>query len=406
MNKKLQKITLLVASLAILVACIFTVTALATGTESADPTLEISKRNLIYYDDIAIMFATKAENVGENPDLKLKCYVNTDEGEKIVYISDYKEDSTIDEGVTYYVFETPGISLAHLADEVIVQLVATVDGETYYSELSRFSVVEYNYKRLYYDACGYDAAAPDVKDYQAALYSNVIGMGTNLQITANVNPTDTPADYYYVNAKGAAVETISRDGYTATLDTATMKEGESFTLKYDGELSAGQYVEWNVTYTANEGVVTTETIADGTTITIEDKHVVAVPEVKTVSVTFDDGTNEGITLPESTDTFTAEIVDSPAARHDGDKALKAASTSSNSSSTITIGLTGDEGNCYVFSGDFYYPDQSNVDRFMWFKFMNGTTMVQRPGWNYSSVASSSAQISANGKFIYTCICRN
>ena len=151
MNNKATKIVILALSALILVACCFGIGVMAQENES--PEVEILFNNLEYGDNIAILYAVNVEGA-EKYDLRLDFYTEADGA----YVFDhstsaYEMQDVKVNGVTnkYPVFKSAGIAPKHMTEIVYAQATLTVDGVEYKSNLSRFSITEYCYKRLYKD---------------------------------------------------------------------------------------------------------------------------------------------------------------------------------------------------------------------------------------------------------------
>lgn len=130
--------------------------------------------------------------------------------------------------------------------------------------------------------------------------------------------------------------------------------------------------------------------------------------------TFENDVTAGITSNiTASDKLQIVVSDSPAARYEGDKALKVTTTGTGT----TVGTTkvplmsGSEGDCYVFETDFYYTTGSNSGNFATLYFYNE---AGNQVFKYSySVAKSSAESSvgyirimcnggdnSNGNYLY------
>lgn len=277
MNNKATKIVILALSALILVACCFGIGVMAQENES--PEVEILFNNLEYGDNIAILYAVNVEGA-EKYDLRLDFYTEADGA----YVFDhstsaYEMQDVKVNGVTekYPVFKSLGIAPKHMTEIVYAQATLTVDGVEYKSNLSRFSITEYCYKRLYKDT--------NTTDDQKALYTHVLGYGTYAQKVLGYDVENTPANYFYVNADGAVVDSVTIGGTKYDFSAGIFKAGKEVVLKHN-DLGVGEVATWNVAYKDAAGQ-TNATLNDGATVTISDKHVIATANVELVKVDFE-----------------------------------------------------------------------------------------------------------------------
>lgn len=385
MKSKLIKIFTLAISAILLIGCFIGFTASAEDT--VEPNVEILFNNLEYGDNISILYATRVNGV--EPDaMKMNFYAKNEEGKYVLVNSTeeyYVDNVTVNGNTnTYNVFKSPGIAPKFMPEIIYAQLVISADGVEYASNMSRFSIVEYCYKRLYKDV----NITADQKD----LYNHVIGYGTAAQKVLGHKIDDTPAHYFYVNAADAVVDYVEIDGNTYSYSAGIFKAGESVALTYTKALGIAEFAEWGVSYKDAAGV-TTETLDNKTVVTVADKHIIAVPSVKLISEDFDNGTSgviTNVTTNESLISFS--VVDSPDAAYEGDKALKVGKAASKTSSvaTTTIPLmNSDEGNCYIFSYDFRYDRPPHTGGFATIITKSSSVEIFKTSNSYMSNANSS-----------------
>ena len=351
MKTNRTKILSIAISVLLLLGCLIGISAMAEE-ETTAPEVEITFNNLEYGDNISILYATKVN--GATPEaLKMNFYTMNEEGEYVIAASttEYETyDITVrGETGTYNVFKSPGIAPKFMPEIVYAQLVAVIDGVEYKSDMSRFSVVEYCYKRLYKDT----GITADQKD----LYTYILGYGTAAQKVLNYKTDSTPASYYYVNAEGAVVDTVEIDGATYSFSAGIFKPGKSVALNYNGALGTGEYAVWKTVYTLANGENSSETLDDNSEITVSDKHIVTVPKIMVDPTNYFDNANDldRYTMTNKSDEvhFNTTIVDDPAPAYDGDKAFKLTMlySSGQQPSSIKVPVSGDEGNLYVLTYD-------------------------------------------------------
>jgi len=277
-NKSIKIFTLALSAL-LLIGCFigFSISA----EEEIEPNVEIVFNNLEYGDNISILYATKVNGI--TPDaMKMNFYSKNEEGEyALAYTTEeyYVDDVTVNSNTdTYNIFKSPGIAPKFMPEIIYAQLIVSADGVEYSSNMSRFSVVEYCYKRLYKDT----GITADQRD----LYDHVIGYGTAAQKVLGYKTDDTPAHYFYVNAEGAVVDSVTIGEDTYNFSAGIFKSGAAVTLNRT-DLAVGEIATWNVSYKDANGT-TTDTLGNNSAITISDKHVIASASVELVKVDFED----------------------------------------------------------------------------------------------------------------------
>lgn len=279
-NTKTFKILVLAISAMLLVVCFLGISVFAEEAEAADAQVEIVYNNLEYGDNISILYATKVSGVSESAVIKMNFFTLVDGAYTLAYSDTTyteKEIKVNDVTDTYLVFNSRGIAPKHMPEIVFAQLVVTDGDATYKSDMSRFSVAEYCYKRLYKDT--------NTNSDQIALYNHVLGYGTYAQKVLKYNTDDTPAHYFYVNAENAVVDSVEIAGDTYNFSAGIFKAGKEVVLNYD-DLGVGEIATWNVAYKDAAGQ-TTETLNNGATVTVSDKHVIASASVELVKVDFE-----------------------------------------------------------------------------------------------------------------------
>ena len=196
-----SKIIVLALAFVLLITAAFALTAMA---EETTPTLEISSKNLSYEDNIKILFAVKADNIGD-ADVKLNFYEAdpTDNAEltPVVLSAAYTPANSEDIGIAgHYVFFTPGLAAKFVSKQIFVQAVATVNGTEYKSEVARYSIVEYCHEMIAKEStdAAKDAKYMDVIEYGAAIQSFLVDDGKYSGALAT--------DYKYVTIDGGTLD--------------------------------------------------------------------------------------------------------------------------------------------------------------------------------------------------------
>ena len=167
---KSTKLALIILSLALLIGAVIGVSASA---ETDTPTLDIYSKNLSYGSNISILFAVKSANL-DGAEVKLNVYESDPTAaavEPAATVSKAYEDTV--HGELCDIFFTPGINAKSIHRQVYVQAFAVVGEETYYSEVERYSVLEYCHEMIASESTDAekDAKYQAVIDYGAAIQS-------------------------------------------------------------------------------------------------------------------------------------------------------------------------------------------------------------------------------------------
>ena len=195
---KSSKIAIIILSVALLLASVI---GISISAEEATPTLEIYSKNLSYGSNISIAFAVKSDNIGD-AEVKLNVY-EADPTENSALAPAATVSKAYEEtvhGAECDVFFTPGVNAKSIHRQVYVQAVATVDGETYYSEVERYSVLEYCYEMIADEDtdAAKDAKFQAVIDYGVAIQSLLKDDGKFEGAFAN--------EYKYVTIAGGTLD--------------------------------------------------------------------------------------------------------------------------------------------------------------------------------------------------------
>ena len=161
---KRTRLATLVAFLAlsVLLAVVTISGSAATETETGEsvPRLEIVANNILYNERLEIYYAIEAElpEGTEVSDVRMAFWNEpqesyTKDSANIKYTRGYSEVSTIKVGDKVYedaiLIKSNGIDMKSIVDYVYAVAYVTVDGVDYYSEVSRYSVLEYATDRYY-----------------------------------------------------------------------------------------------------------------------------------------------------------------------------------------------------------------------------------------------------------------
>jgi hypothetical protein len=166
---KKTKIAIIILSLALLIGSVAGIAASANDT----PTIEIYSKNVSYGSNISLAFAVKGENLN-GAEVKLNVYesdpaANPELQPATTVTKEYEE--TV-HGALCDIFFTPGINAKSIHRQVYVQAFAEVGETTYYSEVERYSVLEYCHEMI---------ADEDTNAAKDAKYQAVIDYGAAIQ---------------------------------------------------------------------------------------------------------------------------------------------------------------------------------------------------------------------------------
>ena len=230
--KKTTKLILLALSLVLVIGMAIGLTVSAENELS----VEITKRNIAYGDVIKVLFAVDDTNAG-GKDVELLYYLDDPQSNpdaKAYTGAPYNKGYT-EGGVTYPAFYTAAFPAKDIGAQVYAQ--AHIVGTDVYSELVRYSVVEYLNKRLYVD---------DISDNQKGLYESLLTYGAFAQkvlLNEDEDPyndvTQFVDEMVYVSIEGGTLD--------GKYSTGVYYPGDKITPYADGA------VMWNVEFTDADG---------------------------------------------------------------------------------------------------------------------------------------------------------
>ena len=210
-NQKALKILTLALTIAVL--AIGFCFAASAAEEASELSVSIIKKNVSYSDYVKVLFAVDDTNAGGN-DIELLYYLedpavnpNAEAKVGVVYDKGYTDDKgthdTTDD-VTYPAFYSAGFPAKEIDDQVYAR--AHIVGTDVYSDVVRYSVVEYLLERLYVDRATGD---------EKGLYEYLLGYGAYAQkvlINGNDDPDDDIesgkfiTDYVLVGIEGGTLD--------------------------------------------------------------------------------------------------------------------------------------------------------------------------------------------------------
>lgn len=190
--KNCKKIAFLLTALALLTA------VLTIGIAAEDkPALDIYAANLSFEDSVYLMYAVDAENVDADQVKMLfwtKPILQSDPDAYVKGTEDYVGsdcgDVTIKDN-TYKMFKYDKLHAKNMTDVIYARAYVEVDGVAYYSELSKYSILQYAYNKL-----GYTGTATDSDTLQEML-RNMLTYGASAQKHFEYNTDRLATDSFY-----------------------------------------------------------------------------------------------------------------------------------------------------------------------------------------------------------------
>jgi len=232
-TQKSIKILVLALSLVLIIGAVFMVSASA---EEETLSVSITKKNISYGDVVELLFAVDDTNAG-GKEVEVLYYLDDPQSnpEAKAYKGTEYEKGYTEGGVTYPAFYTAAFPAKDIGTQVYAQ-AHIVDTEVY-SEVVRYSVVEYLNKRLYVD---------DITANQKGLYESLLTYGAFAQkvlLNEDDDPYNDVAQFIdemvYVSIEGGTLD--------GKYSTGVYYVGDKITPYAEGA------VMWNVEFTDANG---------------------------------------------------------------------------------------------------------------------------------------------------------
>ena len=232
-NKKRFLITITV-TLAAITAVILSFSIFAIiSSDYETPSLEISANNISFSENLYLKYAVHTEKVADPDTVKLLIWTEADND----YIKGTEDEilsssgtSTVN-GKECVIFDYTGISAKKMTDVIYARAYVEIDGTIYYSNVKKYSVLQYVYNKL-----GYTGTATQ-NESLASLLEGLIEYGASAQRYFNYK-TDTLATDKFVKV------TLSGAVFSDGFDFALVKEGSSITAHAIDDSELGVFMYW------------------------------------------------------------------------------------------------------------------------------------------------------------------
>ena len=260
--------------------------------EVVEPSLNIYKKNISYASEIYIMYAVSYEGIDVTTTPVKMLFYNSVQDEYTTQTASYvasSQGSVNIGGVSCQIFASNGLAAKQMTDDIYARAYVEIDGQTIYSEVVKYSVLEY-----YYEIKEAGTVSTNILNLLEAM----VNYGAAAQINFNYNTEKLAnATYYKVSVENAVLP----DGFTSgrfqyeEQVTLTAPEKEGYVFKNWTNVN-DEVVSTDVTYTL--------TVTQDETLTANYEEEVAVTPV-TLTLTKEtayDATASTLDLP-STVTF-------------------------------------------------------------------------------------------------------
>jgi len=210
-----KSIIALALTLALVIGALSTF-VIMTGAQSSTPELSIAYCNLSFRDSVCIKYAVKS-NVS---DVKILIWtapeteytVGTHDDEIAEY---YAEDI---DGVSHMIFDYTELTAKQMTDVVYARAYSQVNGVDYYSEVNKYSILQYAYNKL-----GKTATASTDSELKEML-THMLAYGAAAQKYLDDYKVDrlATADWYQVRVTAGALDDGCTHGLYLPGDTVTL----------------------------------------------------------------------------------------------------------------------------------------------------------------------------------------
>lgn len=164
--------------------------------ETSAPELTIVSHNISYSDYIYLMVAVNVNNIDSSVNSVKLLFWDSEQTEYLIdtanYTSLHKGSTTVN-GKYCLIYYSNGIAAKEMADDIYMRAYVEIDGVAYYSEVTKYSVVQYVEDRI---------NSGNYTEQQYNLYKAMLEYGAAAQIVLNYN-TDNLANSKF-NSKTSA----------------------------------------------------------------------------------------------------------------------------------------------------------------------------------------------------------
>lgn len=268
------KILVLALSLVLIIGAVLMISA------SADEalTVSITKKNISYGDVVKVLFAVDDTKAGDN-EVEVLYYLDDPQAnpDAKAYKGEEYEEGYTEGGVTYPAFFTAAFPAKDIGAQVYAQ--AHIVGTDVYSEIVRYSVVEYCNKRLYVDT-------DSITEAQKGLYETLLTYGAYAQkvlLNEDNDPyndvTQFVDEMVYVSIEGGTLD--------GKYSTGVYFVGDKVTPFAEGA------VMWTASYTDADGNSGYATVGNNSQYTVAGRSFISLNNSATLKSYFDyyEGTN-------------------------------------------------------------------------------------------------------------------
>ena len=189
-------------TIAVALSIPFTVNSIAQNTDYSDAELEIVSKNLSYNSEVYVMFAVEAKGVSlDNVEMlfwssRPDAVTDTPKFVDTSYEAATKPDGTV---IFDCVFSSYGVAAKDFPDEIYC--AAHVKNSDVYSEIARYSVLEYLFERL---------TSEGITETQTNMYNAAITYGECAQQLLEHSTSLSPLNMTYVAVEGGTLS----DGFS------------------------------------------------------------------------------------------------------------------------------------------------------------------------------------------------
>ena len=241
MKKKLLIILLTLCT----VLALGSLVALGAGS-SEEPSLKIEAANLSFEDSVFVLYAISHEGVAYDG-IQMLFWTEPQEEYTVgteTYSKEYFATNVNVNGQICTVFKNNELRAKNMADNIYARAYARIDGKDYYSEVSKYSILQYACNKL-----GKTGTMTTNENLRTMLV-DMLTYGASAQKHFDHN-ADRPADgdFYQVKTEGGVLEDGFSKGLYLPSETATLRAPE--------ECGGAPFAAWK--NAAGETVATTPT---------------------------------------------------------------------------------------------------------------------------------------------------